>query len=52
MDLEHYVGLAAGAGASDLHLEAGLPPALGCAARLKIAGDPVAAEDCRAWRKP
>jgi twitching motility protein PilT len=45
MDLEHYVSLAAGAGASDLHLEAGLPPALRLRGTLKIAGDPVSAED-------
>jgi twitching motility protein PilT len=44
MDLEHYIGLAAEAGASDLHLEAGLPPALRVRGTLKIAGDPVSAD--------
>ena len=44
MDLEHFIGLAAEAGASDLHLEAGLPPALRVRGTLKIAGDPVSAD--------
>jgi twitching motility protein PilT len=47
MDLEHYVELAAGAGASDLHLEPGLPAALRVRGSLRIAGDPVGAEDLR-----
>jgi twitching motility protein PilT len=45
MELEHFVGLAAEAGASDLHLEAGLPPALRVRGSLKISGEPVSAED-------
>ena len=44
MDLEHFVSLAVEQGASDLHLEAGLPPALRVRGTLRIAGEPVAAE--------
>jgi twitching motility protein PilT len=44
MDLEHFVGLAVEQGASDLHLEAGLPPAVRVRGALKVAGEPVAGE--------
>ena len=44
MDLESLVGLAASNGASDLHLEAGLPAALRIRGALRTSGDPVPAE--------
>jgi twitching motility protein PilT len=45
MDLEHYVSVASEAGASDLHLEPGLPPAIRIRGALKVTGDAVSAED-------
>jgi twitching motility protein PilT len=44
MDLESLVGLAASNGASDLHLEAGLPAALRIRGALRTSGEPVPAE--------
>jgi twitching motility protein PilT len=44
MDLESLVGLAASNGASDLHLEPGLPAALRIRGALRTSGEPVAAE--------
>jgi twitching motility protein PilT len=41
MDLESLVGLAASNGASDLHLEAGLPLALRVRGALRTVGDPI-----------
>jgi twitching motility protein PilT len=41
MDLETLVKLAADNGASDLHLEAGLPPALRVRGALRTSGDPL-----------
>jgi twitching motility protein PilT len=41
MDLETLVGLAASNGASDLHLEAGLPAAMRVCGSLKTTGDPI-----------
>src|SRR5216684_2277120 len=43
MDLDTMVGLARGQGASDLHLEAGLPAALRIRGALRISGEPVPA---------
>jgi twitching motility protein PilT len=43
MSLEHFVTLAREAGASDLHLEGGMPPALRIRGELKMSGEPVAA---------
>jgi twitching motility protein PilT len=43
MDLETLVSQAAGNGASDLHLEAGLPAAMRVRGTLRTAGDPVPA---------
>jgi Tfp pilus assembly pilus retraction ATPase PilT len=44
MDLDSLVGLAANNGASDLHLEAGLPAALRIRGALRTSGEPVSAE--------
>src|SRR5438034_3276009 len=44
MDLDSLVSLAANNGASDLHLEAGLPAALRIRGALRTSGDPVSAE--------
>src|SRR5258706_7210498 len=44
MDWESLVGLAASNGASDLHLEAGLPAALRIRGALRTSGEPVPAE--------
>src|SRR5438105_9464562 len=41
MDLDALVGLALNNGASDLHLEPGLPPALRVRGTLRTAGEPV-----------
>jgi twitching motility protein PilT len=41
MDLEALIGLAAASGASDLHLEAGLPAAIRVRGTLKTAGEPL-----------
>jgi twitching motility protein PilT len=43
MDLESLVGLAASNGASDLHLEAGLPAAMRVRGDLRTSGDPIPA---------
>jgi twitching motility protein PilT len=44
MDLESLVSLAQGSGASDLHLEAGLPPALRVRGALRTSGEPISAK--------
>src|SRR5438445_2511242 len=44
MDLDSLVSLAANNGASDLHLEAGLPAALRIRGALRTSGEPVSAE--------
>src|SRR5438309_10372417 len=44
MDLESLVGLAQSSGASDLHLEPGLPAALRIRGALRTSGEPVSAE--------
>jgi twitching motility protein PilT len=44
MDLESLVGLGLDNGASDLHLEAGLPPALRVRGALRTAGEPLPAK--------
>jgi twitching motility protein PilT len=44
MDLESLVGLAQSNGASDLHLEAGLPPALRIRGALRTTGEPLSAK--------
>src|SRR5207247_2970902 len=44
MQLESFVGAARAQGASDLHLEPGLPPALRIRGSLKTAGEPVPAK--------
>src|SRR5438309_3230314 len=44
MDLDSLVSLAASNGASDLHLEAGLPAALRIRGALRTSGEPVSAE--------
>ncbi|MGA2871267.1 MAG: type IV pili twitching motility protein PilT, partial [Verrucomicrobiota bacterium] len=41
MDLESLIGVAASNGASDLHLESGLSPALRIRGALRMAGDPI-----------
>jgi twitching motility protein PilT len=41
MDLQTLIGMAKSAGASDLHLEAGLPPALRVRGTLKATGAPI-----------
>src|SRR5215475_2955675 len=43
MDLESLIGLAQGNGASDLHLESGLPAALRIRGVLKTTGEPIPA---------
>ncbi len=43
MSLEHFVTLAREAGASDLHLEGGMPPALRVRGELKLGTEPVSA---------
>src|SRR5512136_1400724 len=43
MDLESLVGLAASNGASDLHLEAGLPAAMRVRGELRTTGEPLPA---------
>src|SRR5437867_13073836 len=43
MDLESLIGVAQANGASDLHLEGGLPPTLRVRGALRSAGDPIAA---------
>ena len=43
MSLERFVTLAREAGASDLHLEGGMPPALRVRGELRLGGEPVAA---------
>ena len=45
MDLESLVGSAQSNGASDLHLEAGLPAALRVRGTLRTAGEPLSAKD-------
>src|SRR5579863_6973009 len=45
MDLETLVSSAASNGASDLHLEAGLPAALRVRGTLRTAGEPLAGKD-------
>src|SRR5580765_4773792 len=45
MDLEALVGLAQTNGASDLHLEAGLPAALRVRGTLRTAGEPLSSKD-------
>src|SRR5262245_36318511 len=47
MDLESLIGLAQTNGASDLHLEAGLPAALRIRGTLKTTGEPIPARDLR-----
>ena len=44
MDLDTLVGMALSNGASDLHLEAGLPPALRIRGALRTAGEPLPAK--------
>ena len=43
MSLEHFITLAREAGASDLHLEGGMPPGLRIRGELKMGGEPVTA---------
>jgi twitching motility protein PilT len=45
MDLESLIGLAASNGASDLHLESGLSPALRIRGALRMAGDPIPSKE-------
>src|SRR5437870_4457976 len=45
MDLESLVSLAVANGASDLHLEAGLPPALRIRGTLRTTGEPLPARN-------
>src|SRR5882762_10879848 len=47
MDLESLIGLAQTNGASDLHLEAGLPAALRIRGTLRTNGDPIPARNLR-----
>jgi twitching motility protein PilT len=42
MELESLIESAAGSGASDLHLEAGMPPAVRARGLLRVAGEPIA----------
>ncbi len=42
MELEHMIESAAGNGASDLHLEAGMPAAVRVRGALRVTGEPVA----------
>src|SRR5947207_3304930 len=51
MDLESLVSLAANNGASDLHLEAGLPAALRIRGALRTSGEPVSAELLLQWAR-
>src|SRR5262245_61749748 len=44
MTLDSFVTLAASNGASDLHLEAGLPAALRIRGALRVSGEPISAE--------
>src|ERR1051326_2629982 len=49
MDLETLIGAARQQGASDLHLEAGLPPALRVRGSLRTSGEPVPARILSEW---
>jgi twitching motility protein PilT len=49
MHLESLIGTAKQQGASDLHLEAGLPPALRVRGTLRTMGEPVMAKTLFAW---
>ncbi len=49
MDLESLVSLAATNGASDLHLESGLPAALRVRGSLRTTGDPIPAKTLAEW---
>src|SRR2546423_5973958 len=51
MDLDSLVSLAASNGASDLHLEAGLPAALRIRGALRTSGEPVSAELLLQWAR-
>src|SRR5436190_1708510 len=44
MDFESLIGLAQGNGASDLHLEAGLPPGLRVRGTLRTVGEPISSK--------
>jgi len=48
MELETLIASAAGSGASDLHLEAGMPAAVRVRGALRVAGEPVAPKDLAA----
>jgi twitching motility protein PilT len=45
MDLESLIAAAASNGASDLHLESGLPAAVRIRGSLRTSGDPIPAKD-------
>jgi twitching motility protein PilT len=49
MDLETLVGSAATSGASDLHLESGLPAALRVRGTLRTVGEPIPAKNLYEW---
>lgn len=51
MDFETLIGTARQQGASDLHLEAGLPPALRVRGALRTAGEPVPARLLQEWAR-
>ncbi len=51
MDLESLVGLAASNGASDLHLEAGLQPAMRIRGDLRTTGEPLSANVLAEWAR-
>ena len=51
MDLESLVNLAASNGASDLHLEAGLPAAIRVRGELRTTGDPLPANLLMEWAR-
>ena len=51
MDLESLVALAANNGASDLHLEAGLPAAIRIRGELRTTGDPLPANLLAEWAR-
>ncbi len=51
MDLESLVSLAASNGASDLHLEAGLPAAIRVRGELRTTGDPLPANLLMEWAR-
>ena len=51
MDLESLVSLAASNGASDLHLESGLPPAVRVRGTLKTTGEPLAPKLLLEWAR-